>query len=249
MPTGPDSPYAECSPPAALAPVLECGWTHRGTTGAQQVLPDGCLDILIDCSTGLALVIGAMSRPLGLPAGDRNLLAVRFRPGAAPRCLGPGVHRWTDGSAELRDVWPDADLVVESLLALPPARRMAGLFESVAARITTAADLRVSAAVDWLRQGRGNVAQLSEELGVSRQYLARQFKSAVGLSPKAIARVFRMQRAKGQLSRPVADQVEVALAAGYFDQAHMIAEFQKLVGQTPGSWRAAATTSFHFSNP
>jgi methylphosphotriester-DNA--protein-cysteine methyltransferase len=62
----------------------------------------------------------------------------------------------------------------------------------------------------------------------------RLFRRHVGMGPKQFARVVRMQRLRSRIkgvARP--NWPSAALEAGYYDQAHMIAECRSLTGVTP----------------
>ncbi|HMV70392.1 MAG TPA: helix-turn-helix domain-containing protein, partial [Myxococcota bacterium] len=60
----------------------------------------------------------------------------------------------------------------------------------------------------------------------------------VGLSPKVIARITRFQAALRSLMRdPGVSLADVALEAGYFDQAHFIRDFRRMTGGVPRGYR------------
>ena len=81
------------------------------------------------------------------------------------------------------------------------------------------------------RIGTGHLVQTS---GYSRKHLARIFKEQVGLPPKSLARIHRFQAALQQITRcGRRDWCNLALETGYYDQAHLINEFQVLTGLTP----------------
>jgi hypothetical protein len=73
----------------------------------------------------------------------------------------------------------------------------------------------------------------SHVVGLSERQLRRRFQVAVGLSPKAYARVVRLHRAMA-LARAagVPDWAEIAVRAGYYDQPHLLAEFRRAVGMS-----------------
>jgi AraC-like DNA-binding protein len=85
-----------------------------------------------------------------------------------------------------------------------------------------------------LRATRGavRVETLAGEVGWSRRHLAARVREAVGLAPKALARLVRVEDAARRVraGEPLA---EVAYAAGYADQPHFNREFRELVGCTP----------------
>jgi AraC-like DNA-binding protein len=89
--------------------------------------------------------------------------------------------------------------------------------------------------------GRMEMGALAREIGCSRKYLAARFREHVGLAPKAVARVLRFERATRLLGRAGADVrwSALALACGYYDQAHLIRDFRQFSGQTPGAYLRA----------
>jgi AraC-like DNA-binding protein len=67
------------------------------------------------------------------------------------------------------------------------------------------------------------------------RHLRRTFQATVGVGPKTYARIARFQRAVALgRSRP-GRWSEVARAAGYFDQAHLTADFRELARVAPGA--------------
>jgi AraC-like DNA-binding protein len=85
------------------------------------------------------------------------------------------------------------------------------------------------------------VAELATETGWSERHLRAKFRSEIGLSPKAAARVIRFSQARRILQRrALAGEpfrlAELAAACGYFDQAHLDREFGLLAGCSPTTW-------------
>jgi AraC-like DNA-binding protein len=77
--------------------------------------------------------------------------------------------------------------------------------------------------------------ELEAVTGLDRYELARQFRAAYGTSPYRYSLMRRLDFARGQLGRgaPLAD---VALAAGFVDQAHFTRMFRSAFGLTPGRY-------------
>ncbi|MCI0347645.1 MAG: helix-turn-helix transcriptional regulator [Chloroflexi bacterium] len=80
-------------------------------------------------------------------------------------------------------------------------------------------------------------SELEEVSGLTRYDLARQFRSAFGTSPYRYSLLRRLDCVRAQLrrNRSVAD---VALAAGFADQAHLSRMFKSAFGVTLGRYRA-----------
>ena len=82
------------------------------------------------------------------------------------------------------------------------------------------------------------VPRLADEVGLSPRRLVAAFQQQLGLTPKALARVVRLQ----QVMRALLDgtpQVQAAVSCGFYDQPHLALEFRRMVGCTPGDFLAA----------
>jgi transcriptional regulator GlxA family with amidase domain len=78
------------------------------------------------------------------------------------------------------------------------------------------------------------VGELAERYGRSMRQVERIFAERVGVSPKVYARLMRLKfgmRLGLAVDRP--DWAGIAMEAGYFDQSHMVREFQAMNGATP----------------
>jgi AraC-like DNA-binding protein len=88
------------------------------------------------------------------------------------------------------------------------------------------------------------VTTVAADLGVSERHLRRVFRETVGVSPKTFARLARFHHAlRAARDDGHAGWARIAADAGYYDQAHLIAEFRAIAGVTPqallGELRAA----------
>jgi AraC-like DNA-binding protein len=92
------------------------------------------------------------------------------------------------------------------------------------------------------------VTALAAETGWSARHLGARFRAEIGLSPKAAARVFRFDHARRRLARAATAArgaagagvrlADIAAEAGYYDQAHLAADFRLLAGCPPTQWLA-----------
>src|ERR1700733_801619 len=86
------SEYREFPAPLGLSDYFLCFWTQTisGTSGeyTQQVLPDGCVDIIF-INQDPPVAVGPWTNPFAanFSAGTR-ILGARFHPGRAPGLLG-----------------------------------------------------------------------------------------------------------------------------------------------------------------
>jgi transcriptional regulator GlxA family with amidase domain len=123
-------------------------------------------------------------------------------------------------------------------LAVDDAARVRRLERWLAPRVRTALSRQVASTVAAIKAQAGitDVASLAAAAGVSLRHLERRFLADVGLTPKAFARIVRLQAALGRIAggEPLAD---VAHACGYYDQPHMTRDFSWLAEISPAAWQ------------
>ncbi|PGH40956.1 transcriptional regulator, AraC family [Micromonospora sediminicola] len=234
--------------------VLILGWADpldvadpravgRGVSGSAFLAGpfDGwCVTRTTGTGAGVQVVLSAPAarRFLGVPLGELANRAVPV----------DGVGGWL---VRLRD-----ELAAE---AAWPAR-FARLDAALAARLaaTDPVDGRLLRA--WRRLDRTggavSVGALADEVDWSRRHLAVRFRQEFGLPPKTVARLLRFERAYASLGRTLcaapaagphgAGWAERAARWGYYDQSHLIREFQEFAGATPAALVRAGS---HSSNP
>jgi AraC-like DNA-binding protein len=81
--------------------------------------------------------------------------------------------------------------------------------------------------------GRARIGEIRRDIGWSERHFAVQFREQFGLTPKAFARILRFHRAARALNHPTATLADVALACGYYDQAHFTRDFRTFAGLAP----------------
>lgn len=252
--------YREWAPSSALRRYVRCFWIAEhgaadiAAATSQRVLPDGCMDIIVarhgDARDGrdafVITAVGAMTRYLdAMPLPMR--LGVRFEPGMAAPFLRVSSPAIRDLEVPLDDLWgrEGRRLLEQIAKARSTVDRVAALDGWLCDRLAVAPcvdiDADVLSVVDEIvaRRGAGPVGESLRASIRSERQLRRRFESAVGLSPKRFARIVRLQEALRRSAAEPARWADVAVDAGYYDQAHMIAEFRALTGQTPAE--AAAT--------
>lgn len=82
-----------------------------------------------------------------------------------------------------------------------------------------------------------SIRELSERMGVTQKHMITLFNTQVGLTPKALARIFRFQKVILELEKlKPADWLQIALDCGYYDQAHFIKDFYAFSGIRPTAY-------------
>jgi AraC-like DNA-binding protein len=83
------------------------------------------------------------------------------------------------------------------------------------------------------------VRALAASAGLTARSVERILAHEVGLAPRSLLRIARVQRALALArSSPALPWGTIAARAGYHDQPHLVREFRALVGRTPSAVRA-----------
>lgn len=83
-------------------------------------------------------------------------------------------------------------------------------------------------------KGRVDLLALADSLGLSDSSWRRHFSCEIGVTPKRYLRMLRFRHAiASKRARPERHWTQICLDAGYYDQAHFIADCQALVGCAP----------------
>ncbi|MBY0566588.1 MAG: AraC family transcriptional regulator [Hyphomonadaceae bacterium] len=163
--------------------------------------------------------------------GVRVLIGARIEPVAAATLFGPigaGVGQAPPHLETLMGAWG-----ADTLSALRAATSEEQVFSILGRRLENAFS---RGKISTRCRDEPAVGPLTE-LGASARTLRRRYKDQVGLSPKRLARLRRLDRVLRDLAEGGAALAQVAQAHGFFDQAHMTREILKLTGVTPGQLR------------
>ena len=208
----------------------------------QAQLPDGRLKLVFrafDGARGDLCVVGPRTcARFKESSGMSRALVVRFKPGWAMSLFGVAASALTDRVVSLEELWgPQGDDLHHALLGTSHEARM---LEHISSAIRLRGEHHVESssaqlarrAARLLEHGDMRVERVAERLGVTGRHLRRAFLESIGVGPKAYARSARLQRAM-RMTDSTRDWSAIAAEAGYYDQAHLIADFRALTGFTP----------------
>jgi AraC-like DNA-binding protein len=170
------------------------------------------------------------------PRGALGTICVHLRPEAAASLLGERL-RCFDATIGLDDLFGAAQvsLLEEKLSeARTSAERFARMESFLAAnlRARRVEPLACRAATLLRRNPHLRISRLAAGLDVTERHLSRNFQAMFGTSPKQFARIARIERVWLARSQG-ASWADIAYAAGFTDQAHMIHDFTEIVGVSP----------------
>ncbi|MBB4634335.1 helix-turn-helix domain-containing protein [Longimicrobium terrae] len=230
-------------------------WIDPATPLTERVLPDGGVHLIFNLgdaptepgSGGHAYeALGARCEPtLVRMAGRVEQVTVTLRPGGMASLLGLPAGELAGQTVALDALWgARAARVLEQVAAAAPGRPRALAMEAVLLGMAGGrADRTDPAAAEAVRiitrtRGRIRVRELAAALGVGERRLGQIFTRHVGLAPKAVCRIARFRATVNLLQhQPERAWTDVALECGFYDQSHLVNEFQALAGLAPGDFR------------
>lgn len=192
--------------------------------------------------TGL-FIEGPHSARFSVTADCDEMVALKVRPGGLRALLGVPAREVRDTTISLEEIWgrSAASLTDRMACASSSKERLFILQDELTRRCRDfdrhdKVALVVAAAVER-RSGNVRVSEIGARSGYCQRSLLQRFDDWVGLTPKQHARLARLRSVIARLA-PDTDWALLAVAHGYCDQAHMIHEFQDLLGCSPTAFLA-----------
>lgn len=238
--------YAEALPVVRLRQHFLCAWVNvvaDDHTGPITIVPDGCVDLLWRKDQFLIVGPDAVAAHPDLGAGN-TILGLRFTPGSAARWLNLPMTEFVGREIEMTDIWGrKAGAIVERLKNAAHQERLLVLqrllLELPAAREPPPLDaaLIFSLTQANVANQKGGIGQIRGALGLSERSFRRRCHDAFGYGPKRLHRILRLQAFMDLVRRSEALSLgNLAVAAGYADQAHLSREIRELCGMTAGEF-------------
>ncbi len=195
--------------------------------------------------------------------GERDFMVVRLTPFGAHRFLRAPMHLIAGRAVELSALDAKlADLVMSRVGAAGSWGERFAAMEALIAERVAQATAPSGLAWAWRKleaaDGRIPLGTLASEIDCSHRAMIAQFRTCIGVTPKAAGRLFRFNRAIRSLNalsrnrrgeaagkpyiesqapddRPAATVpwADIAADCGYFDQSHFIKDFSQFAGATP----------------
>jgi AraC-like DNA-binding protein len=175
-------------------------------------------------------------------AGGHRAILVRLQPGMQRVVAGAAPAALTGRVVAIEDLWgaEAGTRLRERLVVAADSDEAAALLQAaVIERARTSREARVASprlAFAIERMQVEGVADAARTTGISERQLRREFHDTLGLSPKVVARLERFARAlRAAQSAATPAWAAIAADAGYYDQAHLIAEFRAIAGVAPNA--------------
>jgi AraC-like DNA-binding protein len=234
----------------ALAPFAAYLWTVEwnlppGRRHLQRVLPSPSVHVSFEPDR--SRVTGPLRRSTdGYElTGRGRVVGVRFRPGGARPWLAGPVSALTDREVPVSElVRVDADAVRAAVQDADDAAAAVALVDAVLAPLAPPPDPAVERADELVRlvdaePGIRRVEDLAARMATTPRSLQRFCAEWIGVGPKELVRWSRLHEAAGRAAAGPVDWAALAAELGYADQAHLVRDFTRVVGEPPARYARA----------
>jgi AraC-like DNA-binding protein len=255
-------------PTPQLGRYVESIWYARGTvpyarekiapTGSTVVvfvLGDPILETAADGEGESVLadrgfIIGPHDRPVvNEPTGETHAVGIVCTPIGAGPALGVRPPMLRGRVLHLHKGWPRGSSLRKRLVETGSPDKMIELVEAALldGLGTEGSNIgRCEQAVKLLEKDPTiAIAEVAAEVGVSHAHLDREFTAVVGITPRALSRLLRMRGLLRALDvRADVEWAALAMAWGWYDQAHLIRDFKRHTGVTPTRYLEAQRATY-----
>lgn len=249
---------------AELQPFVKCFWSleddQQEEPVKQKVLPDGCMEMIFhygdlymqyfeDGSSIIqpkSFVFGQITKYIEIaPTGVSGIISARFLPEGITPFINIPVTSLENRAVDIADIFGDGGKrLEENVVNANTIDERIKLIESfLLSKLTepTTIDAITRSCVKAIFQSRGQigVVELADKMNINCRNMERKFASAIGISPKQLARVARLQATLKMLDqKKINNLTSLAYENGYYDQSHFIKDFKEFTGISPKSFYA-----------
>ena len=255
--------YLTYIPRPPLSEFVDYFWLFDGgqTSRKERIVPSGTIELVInlrddeiriqngpeskqDNRFSGAVLSGTYSRIFVIDAMQHeSMLGVHFKPGGAFPFLGALASELTNAHANLTELWGSSALELRECLcdAATHRARFQVMEQFLTDRLRQSRNRHFAVANALTAFGPygigASVRDVAREIGICQRQFRKVFAAEVGLTPKLFCRILRFQHV-----RTLVDQSEnphwaqIAATCGYFDQSHLINDFQEFLGSSPAEY-------------
>ena len=256
--------FSSHKPVALLADFVDNLWLYEGYEGEhanERILPTGTIELVVNlredelriydaeqpnrCNRfSGAVVSGAYGKGFISDSEEEAfIMGIHFKPGGAFPFLGVPAGELANSHIDLEMLWGSSAILLREQLceASTAAERFDLLQEALINHLFRPMEhhYAVSTALEvFNRENNATVREIAKEVGLSERRFIQVFKAEVGVTPKLFSRVQRFQRTRSVIHRQEEkpDWARIAMEARYFDQSHLIRDFQEFSGLSPTAY-------------
>jgi AraC-like DNA-binding protein len=256
--------FSSIKPTGLLADFVDNFWLYEGYQAEhvnERILPTATMELVINLRENVlriydaeppnrcvrysaTVVSGAYWKGFVSDMEEEAfIMGVHFKPGGAFPFLGVPAHELTDTHVDLETLWGPASMRLRERLceASNAAERFQVLEDALISHLFCPMERHYAVATafeTFAKRVDATVRGIAKNIGLSERRFIQVFNAEVGVTPKLFNRVRRFQRTRGLIHRQeeAPDWAGIALECGYFDQSHLIRDFQEFAGISPAAY-------------
>ncbi|MEO8648839.1 MAG: helix-turn-helix domain-containing protein [Acidobacteriota bacterium] len=226
-----------------------------------RFLPNGDTEILIDFGDAPQFIYdnhtlkeiqacnhvwasGVRTEPITIPSGDgAAMMVISFKKGMAAPFYPFPMNEIADSVVDADLIWGgEMGELRERLIETSEVAERFGIAEDFLTR-KFLSRLGVNPCVEFAlaemtrRPDAVSIGRMNDKIGYSQKHFIDMFRRSVGVTPKSYLKIMRFQKAVAIIDAAERhDWRQIALDAGFYDQAHFIRDFKQFSGFTPKSY-------------
>ena len=252
--------YQTFPPHPDLRSIISCYWTLEVPASKhaqrQRIIPDGTIEMAFILGDDIkrytsgedfilqprAMVLGQTIEPFYIePTGYVDTFAIRFYPYGFAHFVTEPIKNLANKETPIELLFEKttAKKLEQEIIHAKDVKQRIEIIESfLLDKLSekSMVDSIVKTTINTLLLTKGSAsihAILKEDISKRRQ-LERKFVKQIGLSPKQLGKVIRLQTAlKMLLNEEGENLTHVAYKSEYYDQAHFIKDFKEFTGVSP----------------
>ncbi|MCB1051179.1 MAG: AraC family transcriptional regulator [Acidobacteria bacterium] len=246
-----------------LQPYVVQFWYHvprnLAAAGVEYILPDGTMHITLrehqplelyesSLTLGRANLSGIHTRYYAKINRPSACLGCQLRPASTRALFGIPADQLVNCHLSLAELWPrsEVDGIVDRVIATPNPNQKLDIFESFLLDRLRPIEIPelLAFSLGFLAQGQPIQAWIAKS-GYSHRYMKELFRQWMGVTPKMWQRIHRLNRVTNKAWSSNRAWSDLALDAGFSDQAHLTREFREIAGVSPSTFRKYASAARH----
>jgi len=252
--------YKTFKPTKDLEAIVKYYWTlkvpYDPENKKQKIIPDGCIEMTFNFGDKIkrftseyeyiinpdAVVMGQRTKPYNiLPIGNVDTFAICFYPHGFANFINIPLELIVDKEIPIADLFGEAEanaLEQRMMNATTTAMRIKIIETFLLTRLNESSTISniVKSTVDAILKTNGTkkISNILDNNLSKRRQLERHFKKQIGISPKQLSKIIRLQATLQMLlNRRNETLTELAYENEYFDQNHFIKDLKEIIGVTP----------------
>ena len=223
-----------------LEDYIMCIWTMKSKkifnkTICNNILPDACIDIVIDFINSEICFAGFSKETESFPLNQNiDYMGVRLKPGTFYSIFNIDATKIMDRQIPFFNIENEFKLD-EIFLLDDTLKKIEYLKKYLLIKINDSSNRKFIDIIDYLYKDPKNqsVINIAKKLDCNQRQLFRIFKRNYGLSPKVLLNILRLHLCLTLLLEENANLIDIAIKCGFYDQSHFIKEIKRYTNISP----------------